>query len=129
MTLTANALDISPILANPDVGAVLHAGVPSMATRGVVDVLFGDAVPAGRTIATVHDAGAWQGQVSILDMGMRPGPSPFPRPDCPAHTAKGPHACPNATNPGRTHRFYTGTPVRLVLVCFGFVCFPIDQGG
>lgn len=43
---------------------------------------------------------------------MRPGPSDYPRPDCPLPVAQ----CPNATNPGRTHRFYTGQPV----VPFGF---------
>ena len=43
---------------------------------------------------------------------MRPGPSAWPRPDCPGPAA----ACPRGTNPGRTHRFYTGTPV----VPFGF---------
>ena len=32
------------------------------------------------------------------------GPSPFPRPDCPPPYK----ACTMGTNPGRTHRFYTG---------------------
>ena len=40
---------------------------------------------------------------------MRPGPSSYARPDC---TSK---PCKMGTNPGRTHRFYTGTPV----VAFG----------
>lgn len=50
-----------------------------------------------------------------VDMGMRPGPSSFPRPDCKAGP-KGSFACPNATNPGRTHRFFIGKPT----VPFGF---------
>ena len=75
----------------------------------MADVIFGAKVPAGRTIQTIYDS-AWQNSVSIFDMGMRPGPSDFPRPDCSAEQ------CPNATNPGRTHKFYTGTPV----VPFGF---------
>ena len=37
---------------------------------------------------------------------MRPGPSAFPRPDCRGGCGKQ-----NGTNPGRTHRFYAGTPV------------------
>merc|ERR1712167_93629 len=41
---------------------------------------------------------------------MRPGPSKFTRPDC----SKSP--CPLGTNPGRTHRFYTGDAV----LPFGF---------
>ena len=43
---------------------------------------------------------------------MRPGPSVYPAPGCAAPAAQ----CPNGTNPGRTHRFYTGTPV----LPFGF---------
>ena len=43
---------------------------------------------------------------------MRPGPSLFPRPDCP----KPYKDCKMGTNPGRTHRFYTGEAV----VPFGF---------
>jgi hypothetical protein len=66
---------------------------------------------AGRTIQTVYPA-AYQHDVSIFDFNMRPGRSAWPRPDCPGPAA----ACPRGTNPGRTHRFYTGTPV----VPFGF---------
>ena len=46
----------------------------------------------------------------LPDFNMRPGPSTFARPDC---TSK---PCKMGTNPGRTHRFYTGKPV----VPFGF---------
>lgn len=42
---------------------------------------------------------------------MRPGPSAFPRPDCAGGCGSS-----NGTNPGRTHRFYTGKAV----VPFGF---------
>ena len=48
VTLTAVPLDLTPLLGNPKVGAVLHAGQPSVATLGVGDVLFGATVPAGR---------------------------------------------------------------------------------
>jgi len=41
-------------------------------------------------------------------MGMRPGPSNFPAPSC---TTQPQSKCPNATNPGRTYRFYTGETV------------------
>lgn len=51
-------------------------------------------------------------QISIFDFNMRPGSSAYPRPDCPA-PYKG---CKMGTNPGRTHRFYTGKAV----VPFGF---------
>ena len=47
---------------------------------------------------------------------MRPGPSDWPAPgqlNCGGTTQP---ACKNGTNPGRTHRFYTGNPS----VTFGF---------
>ena len=123
--VTGNALDVSPILANDKVGAVVHVGQPSDSSLGVGDVLFGEKVPAGRMVQTIYPT-EWQGSLSILDMGMRPGPSDFPRPDClklPSVCKQTPSACgnrtecmKNATNAGRTHRFYTGKAV----VPFGF---------
>ena len=53
-------------------------------------------------------------QISIFDMNLRPGPSAWPRPDCAAGVPSS--DCPNGTNPGRTHRFYTGAAV----LPFGF---------
>jgi len=100
------------VLANPKVGAVLHVGQPSVQTLGIGDLLFGLNVPAGRMVQTFMPASYAQ-QISIFDFNMRPGPSVWPRPDC---TLQPQSRCPNGTNPGRTHRFYTGTPV----VPFGF---------
>ena len=114
VTVTATPLDLSPLLSHPKVGAVLHAGMPSVQTAGVADVLFGDVSPAGRAIQTVYPA-SYQHQISIFDFNMRPGPSAYARPDCNATRATEPQ-CPRGTNPGRTHRFFTGTPV----VPFGF---------
>jgi hypothetical protein len=69
-------------------------------------------VPAGRTIQTVYPA-SYADEVSIFDFNMRPGPSPFARPDC---TKPAEPDCPRGTNPGRTHRFYNGKAV----VPFGY---------
>merc|ERR1719473_2609809 len=110
VTYTATPLDISAQLANPKIGAVLHVGQPSSTIIGVGELLFGKASPAGRTVQTVYPA-AYADEVSIFDFNMRPGPSAFPRPDC-----QGGCGASNGTNPGRTHRFYTGKPV----VPFGF---------
>lgn len=66
---------------------------------GVGDLLFGKAVPAGRLNQMVYPA-AYVNQSSLFDMGLRPGASVWPP----------------FTNPGRTHRFYTGKPV----LPFGF---------
>lgn len=107
VTMTANPLDISALLSNPKVGAVLHAGMPAVAVRGVGDALYGVKPPAGRLIQTIYKA-EYATSVSIFDFNMRPGPSAWPAPGC-THTP--PSACPNGTNPGRTHRFYTGKPV------------------
>jgi hypothetical protein len=112
VTFTAVPLDVTPLLTNKKVGAVLHVGQPSVQTRGVADVIFGAKVPAGRTIQTIYPA-AYQNQVSIFDFNMRPGASAYARPDC---TKSDPSLCPRGTNPGRTYRFYTGTAV----VPFGF---------
>jgi hypothetical protein len=106
VTYTATPLDISAILANDKVGAILHVGQPSVTILGVGEILFGKTSPAGRTVQTIYP-GSYTDEISIFDFNMRPGPSPFPRPDC---TGK------NGTNPGRTHRFYTGKAV----VPFGF---------
>ena len=41
---------------------------------------------------------SYQHQISIFDFSMRPGPSPFARPDCTDHNVS---ACPKGTNPYR----------------------------
>lgn len=109
-------------------GAILHTGQPSVTIYGIAELLYGKVSPAGRTIQTIYPA-SYQDQISIFDFNMRPGPSAFVRPDCNASCAPNPKSpweprmhggpcgnCPMGTNPGRTHRFYTGTPV----VPFGF---------
>lgn len=105
--LSAVPLDISWMLANPKIGAILHAGQPSVTTPGVARVLYGVKPPAGRLVQTILPA-SYAAQISIFDFNMRPGPSAWPRPDC---TVRPVSQCPNGTNPGRTHRFYTGKPV------------------
>ena len=112
-TLTAVPLDLTPLLDNPKVGAIVHLGQPSVQTLGAADVLFGAKSPAGKTIQTVYPS-SYQDEVSIFDFNMRPGPSAWPRPDCAPGTPAA--SCPRGTNPGRTYRFYTGTPV----LPFGF---------
>ena len=77
--------------------AVVHAGQPSVQVPGVGDVLFGrtpdgrSVAPAGRMSQTIYPAD-YVDTVSMFDFGMRPGPS----------------AWPPGTNPGRTHRFFSG---------------------
>lgn len=111
VTFTHNPFDISSLLKNDKIGAVIHVGQPSVQIIGVGDVLFGERSPAGRTVATIYPA-SYADQISIFDFNMRPGPSAWPRPDCP----KPYDACQNGTNPGRTHRFYIDDAV----VPFGY---------
>jgi hypothetical protein len=109
---SAVPLDLSGVLNSARVGAVLHVGQPSVQTLGIGDLLFGVKVPSGRTVQTFMPA-AYAEEISIFDFNMRPGPSVWPRPDC---TTQPQSKCPNGTNPGRTYRFYNGSPV----VPFGF---------
>lgn len=109
--LTATPLDITLLLNNPKVGAIVHAGQPSVTALGVGDVLFGRS-PAGRSVQTWYPT-SYQDEVSIFDFNMRPGSSTFPRPDCKIQPQSN---CPNGTNPGRTYRFYNGKAV----IPFGF---------
>lgn len=73
VTLTAVPLDLTPLLLNPKVGAILHAGQPSIQTHGVADLLFGAASPAGRAVQMVYPA-SYQHMISPMDFNMRPGP-------------------------------------------------------
>merc|ERR1712166_730606 len=111
VTFTHNPFDLSSILKNDKISAVMHIGQPSVQVIGAGDVLFGKRTPAGRMVATVYEA-SYADDISIFDFNMRPGSSVWPRPDCP----KPYDSCKNGTNPGRTHRFYTGDAV----VPFGY---------
>jgi beta-glucosidase-like glycosyl hydrolase len=105
--LTGGAVDVAEMMANTNVGAIIHAGQPSVTAIAIGDLLFGDVSPAGRMIQTIYPK-TFVDEVSIFDMNMRPGPSDWPIPN---HSPKT-----MGTNPGRTHRFYTGTPTTV----FGF---------
>ena len=105
LVLSGGAMDISPLLSNNKIGAVLIAGQPSVQVVGAGDIMFGTTLdgrpvaPAARMSQMTYP-GDYVNQVSMFDFGMRPGPSDWPP----------------GTNPGRTYRFYTGTPV----LPFGF---------
>ena len=56
VVMTAVPLDLTPLLADDKVGAILHVGQPSLTIMGVAPVLFGMRSPAGRTIQTIYPA-------------------------------------------------------------------------
>ena len=111
VTFTATPLDLTEQMANPNINAIMHVGQPSVTIVGVGELIFGKQSPAGRLVQTIYPS-SYADQVSIFDFNMRPGPSLFPRPDCAAPYT----ACTMGTNPGRTHRFYTGK----AMAPFGF---------
>jgi len=50
ITMTAMPLDLSAIMADPNVGAIMHLGQPSVTVLGAGELLFGKTSPAGRTV-------------------------------------------------------------------------------
>lgn len=91
--MSGGAVDLGEALAAP--GAVWYAGfLGGSGAPALVDLIFGDAAPAGRLSQTFY-AASFVDAVSMFEMGMRPGPSAFPP----------------GTTPGRTNRFYTGSAV------------------
>jgi beta-D-xylosidase 4 len=56
VTFGGGMIDLSPLLNSSCVGAVVHAGYPSVQVLGVGDILFGLASPAARLTATMLPA-------------------------------------------------------------------------
>ncbi len=102
---SGGAMDLTPLLANPKIGAILVAGQPSVQIVAAGDIAFGRTLdgravaPAARMSQMTYPAD-YVNQVSMFEFSLRPGAS----------------AWPPGTTPGRTYRFYTGTPV----LPFGF---------
>jgi hypothetical protein len=105
MIFSGGAMDISSLLSNPKIVGIVVCGQPSVQVIGAGDVIFGKThdgrvvSPAGRMSQMTYPAD-YVNQVSMFEFSLRPGPSNWPP----------------GTTPGRTYRFYTGTPV----VPFGF---------
>jgi hypothetical protein len=102
---SGGAMDVSPLLANAKIGAILVAGQPSVQIVAAGDIIFGKTLdgravaPAARMSQMTYPA-SYVDQVSMFEFSLRPGTS----------------AWPPGTTPGRTYRFYTGIPV----LPFGF---------
>ena len=83
--------DVSYLRDSPKTGSLLWIGFPGMAAGpAVASVLFGEFSPAGRLPITIYPAQYAQ-DVRMDYMGMRPSSTPY--------------------SPGRTYKFYTGTPI------------------
>merc|ERR1711865_789849 len=84
-------LDLTAIKANRNVDAILWCGYPGQSGgTSIADTIFGENNPSGKLSLTWYPEELTK-QVAITDMGMRPNKT--------------------SGNPGRTYRFYTGTPV------------------
>jgi beta-glucosidase-like glycosyl hydrolase len=96
VVMAGGSLDLTAIAASPNVDAILWTGYPGpYGGDAVAETIFGDNVPAGRMVITLYPA-SFASAVSMFDMGMRPSPT---------------SDWPPFSNPGRTYRFYTGSPV------------------
>jgi hypothetical protein len=93
--LSGSSVDVSEAYANPNVTSILFGGYPGQSgATAIARALFGLYSPAGRLVQTFY-LSSFTSEVSMFEMGMRPGPS----------------AWPPGTTPGRTYRFYTGKPI------------------
>ncbi|KAI0358157.1 glycoside hydrolase family 3 protein [Trametes cingulata] len=82
-------LDDTTLKNSHAVNAIIWGGYPGQSGGAALfDILTGKAAPAGRLPITQYPA-AYADQVPMTDMSLRP----------------------SATNPGRTYKWYTGTPV------------------
>jgi hypothetical protein len=91
--MSGGSQDLTAAIAN--VPAVFYGGFPGgTGALAVLDLVFGDAVPAGRLTQTFYPAD-FVNQIAMFDMNMRPGPSVY-----------WPY-----TNPGKTYLWYTGQAV------------------
>jgi len=91
VVMSGGPLDLTSAKANKALSAIIWAGYPGQAGgAAIADAIFGVTNRFGRLTQTWYD-NVFAEQVSFTDFGMRP----------------------NVTtgNPGRTHRFYTGTPL------------------
>ena len=100
LVFSGGAMDVSILLANPKIVAIVLCGQPSIGVEGTLDAVFGRTLDgravamAGRMSQTTYPA-EFVNEVDMYEFGMRPGPS----------------AWPPFSTPGRTYRFYTGVPV------------------
>ena len=87
--MSGGGVDLSYMRDSSQCASLLWMGYPGQSGGlALATVVFGQYNPAGRLPVTIYPS-SFVDSVSMFDMQMRPSP----------------------TNPGRTYRFYTGTPV------------------
>ena len=87
--MSGGGIDLSYIRDSPQCASLIWMGYPGQSGGlALANVVFGQYNPAGRLPVTIYPS-SYVTSVSMFDMRMRP----------------------SSTNPGRTYKFYTGTPV------------------
>ncbi|EIW85871.1 hypothetical protein CONPUDRAFT_80240 [Coniophora puteana RWD-64-598 SS2] len=85
-------VDDTEINANPDVNALLWGGYPGQSGgQALFDIISGKVAPAGRLVSTQYPAD-YVNEIPMTNMNLRPDAN-------------------GTTSPGRTYKWYTGTPV------------------
>jgi len=116
----AGSVDVSAALADDNVAAIFkiaYSGIRGAAAA--IRVVFGDAEPAGRLTLTTYPA-AYADEISMFEFAMAPTQSAWP---C---AIGGAGRC---ETPGRTYKFYTGTPVLPFGWGLGYTTFSYTLAG
>lgn len=91
VVMGGGVVDMKAEKASAAIGAIMWCGYPGQSGgASIADAIFGKVNPAGKLTLTWYDE-SFAKAVPITDYGMRPDKA--------------------TGNPGRTYRFYTGTPV------------------
>jgi len=91
VTMNGGPVDLTDVKANADTPSLIWCGYPGQSGGdAIAKAIFGETNTFGKLTVTWYPA-SFSDQVKITDMGMRPNKK--------------------TGNPGRTYRFYTGTPV------------------
>ena len=91
VVMGGGTVDLTAAKNDAKVGSIIWAGYPGQSGGiAIANTLTGKNVPSGRLTQTFYPA-SFVDDVSMFDMNMRPNPE--------------------TGNPGRSYRFYTGTPV------------------
>ncbi|KAJ7769325.1 beta-xylosidase [Mycena metata] len=100
-------VDDASLKSNPNVSALLWGGYPGQSGgTAVFDILTGKISPAGRLPVTQYP-GEYADQVPMTDMTLRP----------------------SSSNPGRTYKWYTGTPTYEFGTGLSYTTFALSFAG
>ncbi|KAJ6618253.1 glycoside hydrolase family 3 protein [Mycena sp. CBHHK59/15] len=107
MQFGGGQVDDAALKANSQVNAIMWAGYPGQSGgKAIVDIITGKVSPAGRLPTTQYPAN-YVNDVPMTDMSLRP----------------------SSTNPGRTYKWFTGTPTYEFGHGLSFTTFSLSFSG